>query len=41
MLATIDSIVSCKEIVYDDIANKFLDWWLEGKYTATDYVFDI
>ena len=41
MLATIDSIVENKGINYKDIADKFLKWYRNSSYTATDIVFDI
>jgi ADP-ribosylglycohydrolase len=41
VLATIDSMVQCKEVNYNDIADKFLDWLSEAKYTSTDKIFDI
>lgn len=41
VLATIDSIINCKVINYNDIADRFCLWINEGKYTATDFAFDI
>ena len=38
-LATIDSIINCNGLDYEDIMNNFLMWY--GKYTATNKVFDI
>lgn len=40
-LATIDSIISTKTINCNDIASKFLEWFRNAKYTATNEVFDI
>ena len=40
-IATIDSIIDCKRIDYDDIMYKFNEWYDNAKYTATDRVFDI
>lgn len=40
-LATIDSILETGKIDTTDIANKFLQWFREAKYTATGIVFDI
>ena len=40
-IATIDSIVKNNNIVYEDIANNFLLWKNEAKFTATNRVFDI
>ena len=40
-LATLDSLIECKSINYKDIADKFLNWINNAKYTATDIVFDI
>lgn len=41
ILATIDSIVECSEINYEDIMNKFCEWRDNAKYTATNKFFDI
>lgn len=40
-LATLDSIIEKKKIDVYDIADKFLKWIHENKYTPTDRVFDI
>ena len=40
-LATIDSIINKQNIDYDDIMNKFLNWYQNAEYTATDMIFDI
>lgn len=40
-LATIDSIINCKGINYNDIADRFCNWLNNAEYTATDEVFDI
>lgn len=40
-LATFDSIIECNDIDYNNIADKFCDWFNYAKYTATDEVFDI
>ncbi len=40
-LATMDSIIEKRKIDTDDIANKFLQWFRNSKYTATEQVFDI
>lgn len=40
-LATMDSIINCCKINYDDIASRFCDWLNYAKYTATGIVFDI
>jgi len=41
VIATLDSIIKTKKINYDDMAKHFCDWMEDGKYTATDKVFDI
>lgn len=41
VLATIDSLIQNKRIDYNDIMNKFLDWYSKGEYTPTGKVFDI
>ena len=41
VLATIDSILMCEEINYNDIANKFCEWLNLKKYTARDEIFDV
>lgn len=40
-LATIDSILGCHTIDYEDMMKKFCDFLNFSKYTATDKVFDI
>lgn len=40
-LATMDAICSTGKIDATDIANNFLDWFRNAKYTPTDKVFDI
>lgn len=40
-LATIDSIIENKDINTNDIADKFLKWFRNAEYTATEEVFDI
>lgn len=40
-IATIDSIINKKTIDTNDIASKFLDWFRNAKYTATNKTFDI
>lgn len=40
-LATLDSIIEKKKIDVYDIADKFLKWIHENKYTPTDRVFDL
>ena len=40
-LATIDSIINTGTIDYTDIANNFLRWFKDAKYTATNEVFGI
>jgi len=40
-LATMDSIIECKEIDTYNIANRFIKWYRKGEYTATGKVFDI
>lgn len=40
-LATIDSILSTKTIDANDIASKFLNWFRNAEYTATNECFDI
>lgn len=41
ILATIDSLNIEKKINYNDIMNKFIDWYSTGKYTPFENVFDI
>lgn len=41
VLATMDSIVKCGEISYNDIAERFCNWIKNGDYTATGKIFDI
>lgn len=40
-LATMDSIVSCGEISFSNIADCYCNWIRSGKYTATGKIFDI
>ena len=40
-LATIDSIINCNGLNYNDMMNNFLMWYGKYKYTATNKVFDI
>ncbi len=40
-IAFMDSIIQKKEINYNDIMDKFCDWCMDAKYTATDLLFDI
>ena len=40
-LATIDSIISMQKININDMANKFLEWFRNSDYTATNETFDI
>ncbi len=40
-LATIDSIIDTNGINPNDIANKFVDWWKDSKYTPAGETFDI
>lgn len=40
-LATIDSIIQTKKIDTNDMANKFINWFRNGEYTATGKTFDI
>ncbi len=40
-LATIDSIIFMQDIKVNDMANRFLDWFRNAKYTATNEMFDI
>ena len=40
-LATIDSIVRCHKIDYNDMANRFCQWAGKAEYTAIGAVFDI
>lgn len=40
-LATIDSIISTGTINPNDMANKFLNWFRNAEYTATNETFDI
>lgn len=40
-LATIDSIISTSTINPNDMANKFLNWFRNAEYTATNETFDI
>lgn len=41
ILATMDSIINEKKINYFDIMNKFNEWYIKGKYTPFENVFDI
>lgn len=41
MLATLDSIIENGGLRYDDIMEKFRNWWLNGDYTPHGRVFDI
>lgn len=41
MLATLDSMVKCNGIDYDDIMMKFQEWRLNGKYTPFGRAFDV
>lgn len=41
MLATLDSMIDCRGIQYDDIMGKFVLWRKKGKYTPYGEVFDI
>lgn len=40
-LATMDSLIKCKEINTNDMADKFIKWYRNGEYTATGIMFDI
>ena len=40
-LATMDSIINKKSIDTNDIANRFLGWFRNAEYTATNKTFDI
>ncbi len=40
-LATMDSIIKCKEINTNDMADRFIKWYRNGEYTATRIMFDI
>lgn len=40
-LATLDSIQENRGIDYEDMMKKFVNWYFEADYTATDTVFDI
>lgn len=40
-LATVDSIISTGTITPNDMANKFLNWFRNAEYTATNETFDI
>ncbi|MBR3898282.1 MAG: ADP-ribosylglycohydrolase family protein [Bacilli bacterium] len=41
VLATMDSIIKCGDISYNDIADKYCNWIRNGDYTATGKIFDI
>lgn len=41
MLATIDSIIECKQINVENIMRKFVDWYNYDRYTTFNYCFDI
>ncbi len=41
VVATMESIIEVGKIDFNDIMNKFSDWMLKAKYTATDELFDI
>ena len=40
-LATMHSIIEKRKIDTDDIANKFLQWFRNSEYTATEQLFDV
>lgn len=40
-LATMDSIIKCKEINTNDMTDRFIKWYRNGEYTATGIMFDI
>ena len=40
-LATVNSLINTEDININDIANKFLDWFRNSNYTATNETFDI
>lgn len=40
-LATMDSIIKCKEINTNEMADRFIKWYRNGEYTATGIMFDI
>lgn len=40
-IATMDSIISKNKIDYKDMADKFLEWINNAKYSSVSYVFDI
>lgn len=40
-IAEIDSIIECGDINYEDIMNKFIEWFDSSKYTATGVLFDV
>ena len=40
-IAFMDSIIENRIINYDDIMNKFIKWYEDAEYTATDEIFDI
>lgn len=40
-LATMDSIIKCKGINTNDMADRFIKWYRNGEYTATGIMFDI
>lgn len=40
-LATMDSIIKCKEINTNDMADRFIKWYRNAEYTATGIMFDI
>lgn len=41
MIATMDSIIDNNEVNFDDMMQKFCEWYVKAKYTATNEVFDI
>ena len=40
-LVTMDSIIKCKEINTNDMADRFIKWYRNEEYTATGIMFDI
>ena len=41
VIATMDSLINERKINYNDIMNKFSEWYINGKYTPFGQVFDI
>ena len=38
VIATMDSLINERKINYNDIMNKFSEWYINGKYTKKKYI---